>query len=227
MSSSSPNPGARLAIVLGFLAVAALATVVTYERLRHRATVTRLGRERSELQSQVEARDLTITQLNSEVRNLRSLLGTPATSRPTARSASPAPAEAELRRQIADLQAAHSNTLALAGSLLTDKSRSEAEEEARKTNAEVLAELESASSEASQNAETARQRTEELLDSLNVPADVEALNTETALASPNLRSYWPYFEARRERDILERVAEALRLRLVQETAGTAPTGEAP
>lgn len=227
MSSSSPNPGARLALVLGFLVVAALATIVIYERLRHRATVTRLVRERNELESRVEARDLTITQLKSEVRNLRSLLGTPAPPRPAARSASPLPAEAELRRQIADLQASHSNTLALAGSLLTDKSSSEAEEEARRTNAEVLAELESASSEAAQNAETARQRTEELLDSLKVPADVEALSAESALATPDLRSYWPYFEARREHDILERVAEALRLRLIQETASTAPAGEPP
>lgn len=214
----------RLAVVLAFCAVASLAAVVRYERSQHRAAMERLSRERSELHTRLEARELDISRLKSEIRNLRSLVASPERPRTISRNPAAPQAEAELRRQLAELEASHSNTLALAGSLLAEKSNAEALEESRKASESILAELESATNEAAQNAVTAREKADELLTRLNVPADVDALDAEAALASPNLRAFWPYFEARKERDTLERVAEALRLRLLQETvdAGTNP-----
>jgi len=229
---SSPNHsrGVRLAVFLAFFAVAVFALIVTFERSRYRRATERLARERGELQVQLDSRDLTITQLRAEIRNLRSLVGAPATLRTVRRDSPPASDDTALRRQIAELQTSHSNTLVLAGSLLADKSNAEEAEEARKATEAVVAELESATAEAAQNAELARQKAEDLLTALNVPSNVEALDTETALASPNLRVYWSYFEARREHDLLERVAEALRLRLAQESASAAdaaPPGDSP
>ena len=64
--------------------------------------------------------------------------------------------------------------------------------------------------------EAVKQGAAELLLSLNISPEVSTMDVAKALDTASLRAYWPYFEARRERDSLQYFIERLRGRLLQE-----------
>jgi len=229
VNDSGQSRRSKFGAVLILLAVGLIAFIV-YQRFAHQILLSQLQAERTKLEAELNERELTVSQLRAEVRNLRTIVGAP--SRVQSRSRQPASAdrESDLRRQINALQASHSNAVALAQNLATETLRSAAEEQNRAAAAAALAELESSAGDALDQAEAARQRAEELIVTLNVPTDVALMDPEAGLQTSGLRAYWPYFEARRERDTLQRTADALRLRLVQEAADSetdAPRTDGP
>ncbi len=204
-------------IVLGFLALVSVAALALRERSKHEAALNGLMHERAELHTQLEARDLAVSDLQREIGNLRAIVTASSKPRAGTRTSSSSDAELKLRRQVAELTASQSNALAQVESLRAGVVASASAVEARRVSDAALAALETSANEAEQNAEVARQKEEELLTTLNVPAEVSAMDATTALTMPNLQPYWPYFEAKRQQDNLLRNAEVLRLRLLQET----------
>lgn len=180
--------------------------------------IDELRKEKSRIQAQLDEEHLVVTQLRAEVSNLRTIIGAPGRTQSRGRQPAASDRESDLRRQISALQASHSNAVAVAQNLAAEALRSASDVQSRSEAAAALAELESSASDALEQAEGARQRVEDLIVTLNVPGDVAAMDPDAGLQSSNLRAYWPYFEAKRDRDNLQRTAEALRLRLVQETA---------
>ena len=90
-----------------------------------------------------------------------------------------------------------------------------------------LAEVEALAQEGKQHLQAIKQKATELLTSLNVPDDISRMDANKALDTPDLRPYWPFFEAKREREILQTLEDRLRMRLIQEQvdAAAAATGK--
>ena len=76
--------------------------------------------------------------------------------------------------------------------------------------------LEALAQEGRQQLENARQRARDLLSTLNVPANVVTMDVDKALRTTALRPYWPFFEAKRERETLQGFGDQLQRRLIQE-----------
>jgi hypothetical protein len=56
----------------------------------------------------------------------------------------------------------------------------------------------------------------ELLTSLKVPPEAAMIPPNQALDNVDLRAYWPFYEAKKERDFQQRIAEAIRTKLITE-----------
>ena len=186
-------------------------------RSRELAVLARAEQEHAALQRHLEARNREILELKAEVRNLRTVLAATPRQRAAVRSNSPAAPDPRVSRQLAELVASQSNTLAAI----------EASAEIRAANQAALAALATAANDAQQAAETAHQKTEELISTLNVPDAIAAMDAVAGLANPNVQAYWPYFEAKRDEETLQRLAEASRLRLLQETVDSGTDAAAP
>lgn len=219
MNGSSQSRFSKVKAATILLVVALLGGFIVYLRVAHRIALEEVRDEKAKVQAQLDEQHLIVSQLRAEVSNLRTIVGAPGRTQTRPRQPAPSDRESELRRQISALQASHSNAVAAAAqNIAAETLRSAAEEQSRSAAAAALAELESSASDALEQAEAARQRAEELMVTLDVPADVAAMDPDAGLQSSNLRAYWPYFEARRERENLQRTADTLRLRLVQEAA---------
>ena len=70
--------------------------------------------------------------------------------------------------------------------------------------------------EEQQRCDAMKQKVTALLLSLKVPDDVVSIPTAKALETPSLQAYWPYFEAKKELEPLQRIVESLKIRLVQD-----------
>ena len=64
-----------------------------------------------------------------------------------------------------------------------------------------------------EKAATARSRFVELVDQLSIPDEHAAVDISTALATPSLRKYWPYFEAKREYEETQDVVRLVKRKL--------------
>ncbi|GEM_PF-2105089 len=61
-----------------------------------------------------------------------------------------------------------------------------------------------------------KQATANLLFELQVPDDIAVMDAARALDIPSLSRYWPYFESKRRREILQNLADALEMKLMQD-----------
>ena len=208
----------------------ALGSVTVLVLNRQAATslaVTELRNQCEELRSQIEGRDQTITELRTSVeRSQQSPLGAPTADR----GSFPPPgsgAEVELARRIADLTVLQSNTLALVERLTARAADADSPAEKAQRRQAGVAYLEKYLAEHQNKLEASKRRAAELLFGMSIPADISALEPSKALETAALKDYWPYFEARRERDSLQFIMERLQIRLVQEqvdAAGDAQRG---
>ena len=83
------------------------------------------------------------------------------------------------------------------------------------------AELETLLKEGEQQLAAARQGAAELLRTLSVPPEISTMDASKALDTANLGAYRPFFEAKRERDVLQELGDRLRRRLIQEQVDAA------
>lgn len=89
----------------------------------------------------------------------------------------------------------------------------------------MVASLEADAAVQQQKLNAAKQKVEQLVLSLQVPDDVALMDAAAGLDVPGLKKFWPYFEAKRERDEIQRFisiakikAESERLDLETEAA---------
>ena len=87
--------------------------------------------------------------------------------------------------------------------------------------AEPVAAMEALAQEQQQQLQAAKQRATELLASLTVPDAVSTMEACKALDTASLRQYWPFFEAKREREALQAVTERLQMRVISERVDAA------
>jgi len=209
----SPNRLRRLLILMVALGgLGAVAALILFERARTTTALRELRREAAELREQLEARDTTISSLQIEVQQLRrgALVAN------GARTSSVSPVDMEWARRVTELTLQQSNTAVIIERLLARTADAPPPAVVAQRREAALTALEASVQEEQQKLEAAKQRAAELLISLNIPADVSTMDAAKALDTASLRAYWPYFEAKRERDSLQYLAERFRLRLMQE-----------
>ena len=91
----------------------------------------------------------------------------------------------------------------------------------RVDGAAQLAEVEAVAQEEQQHLQVAKQKAAQLLTTLSVPDEISRMEANKALDTAGLRAYWPFFEAKRERDVLQTLEDRLRMRLIQEQVDAA------
>jgi len=109
-----------------------------------------------------------------------------------------------------------SNTLALVERLMARAAAAQPPPESPRQQEAAIAALEFSAAEHQQKLDAVKQRAAELLAALNIPAEVSTMDPSKALDTASLRAYWPFFEAKRERDSMQFLMDRLRLRLAQE-----------
>jgi chromosome segregation ATPase len=169
-----------------------------------------------DLRSQLEARDQTIIELRSSIERLQhSTVSAPPTELAT-RANSATSTENDLARRLAELTVLQSNTLALVERLMARAADLQSAPESPRQSEAAVTALELSVAEYQQKLEETKQRAAELVVTLNIPAEVSTMDASKALDIANLKPYWPFFEAKRERDSMQLLTERLRMRLAQE-----------
>lgn len=199
-------------LVVALAAVGVVVALIFFERARTTAALRELRREAAELREQLEARDTTISSLQAEVQQLRRGV----LVADGARTSSVSPSDLEWARRVTELTLHQSNTAVIIERLLARTPDAPPPAVAAQRRAAGLAALEASVQEEQQKLEAAKQKAAELLISLNIPADVSTMDAAKGLDTASLRAYWPYFEAKRERDSLQFLEERFRLRLIAE-----------
>jgi hypothetical protein len=179
------------------------------------AALAELQRQCNDLRSQVEARDQTLAELRLAIERAQSFTPAASPAERNVRSTPPMDANPEFARRLAELTVVQSNTLALVERLMDRATAAQAAESPQQRQA-GLAALELSVTEFQQKVDTARQRTADLLVGLNIPPEISTMEPSKALATASLKSYWPFFDALREREHLIFLMEKLQARLLQE-----------
>jgi hypothetical protein len=184
-------------------------------RTNHR--LAELQRTCDELGDQLQARDLTIAELQSQFTSRGTNPGMPLVA-PTG-TAAVAVTEAELQRRMAEVSALQARAAEMVAALAAMREAPEATEIPEHADrARVSVQVyEKHLEEARAKATTLATQTKDLLVSLNVPRDIAHMDAAKALASVDLQPYWPYFEARREVEAQNDIVERIRIRMLQET----------
>jgi cell division protein ZapA (FtsZ GTPase activity inhibitor) len=202
----------RPGIVL-LVCLVALATITTFfwrTWAQDKAVKEALRQESQQLRAQLEERDQQIKALQGKVRQLRGVPGiTPLTGEDERMSGSGG-IEIELSHRLADLTVLQSNMLALVERLTARVSALDSTDALPKGGQAVVSVLENYLAQYQQQAEEAKQKAASFLLTLNVPAEIAGMEAKTALENANLKLYWPYFEARTDRENAEVRIDRLR-----------------
>lgn len=196
MNSSSARRRQLLTLTICSLALLVLG-LVWMKNSKTQTTLRELRQDLAEFHAKAEVAEVTMSSLRSELQERRS------SARPAEVPASASFPDQELNTRLGNLTRRLSNTTARLEQLLTRTSDGIAR--SRET---TIAVLESSAQEQQQKYEAARQKAVDLLVSLNVPPEVSNLEAAKALDTANFQAYWPYFEAKRDRDSLRFLAEA-------------------
>ena len=205
------NRGPRLGIwaILIFLGLGVW--LWFWKETHARSLLQTVQKENAGLRDELTAKDATIADLRARVERLEGTFPSRSTEPPPFNSEN-----RELGNRLAELAILQSNMLAMVEKLSPQARRPESPEEIQRQRNERIQVLESQLAEQQRKVESANQKVEELRTSLNVPDDVAALDNDKALDLPSLKTYWPYFEARREKDLVRRLAEILRMKVAAE-----------
>jgi len=206
-------------IILAALAFAIVIAVPIVMRTTLNKTNQRLAelqRICDDLREQLQARDQTLAELQSQF----TLRGTnPATHvvTPTGTTAAPV-TEADLQRRMAEVTALQAKASELVQALVAMREAPEAVEIPEQLDrARVSLEVyDKHLQEARQKAAKFATQARDLLLSLNIPRDIAHMEPGKALASVDLQPYWPYFEAKQEMESENIIVERLKMRMLQE-----------
>jgi hypothetical protein len=219
MTDSSNRPGTVVALTIVLIGLGAVAIFAVSDRARNAAALLELRREAADLRVQLEGRDATISALQADVQQLRRTAlvdGKSLSSAALPQSSAALPVELELARRVVDLTLQQSNTAIEVEKLLARTADAPSPTLLAQRQEAALTALEAMIEEHQQKAAAAKDRAAELLISMEIPADVSTLDAAKALDTASLRPYWPFFEAKREREFLRMLSERLVLRLAQE-----------
>jgi hypothetical protein len=201
--------------ITALVALACLAAFLWRRQAATTAALSALQRQCEEVRSQLEARDQTIAELRSAIeRSQHSSVAAPPDER-RKQSNPDTRAAIEFAKQLAELAAVQSNTLALVERLMERLANVQPVENPQQRQA-GLAAFELSVTEFQPKVDAARQRAGDLLVALNIPAEISTMDPSKALATASLKAYWPFFEAQREREHMMFLMEKLQARLLQE-----------
>lgn len=216
MNSSHHRDRGLFKMGVGFLVIVCVVGWVFAERSRNRRALDEARRESATLRAELETRDRTITDLQAAVQPSRAVEAAGARPKVMRETSTLSDPETGLSGQIAQLMAQQSNTAGLVQRLLAKTLDPESPEQAERARQAALQTLQASAHQNQQQLETARQKAAALLVELNIPIEIATMDAGEALDKASLREYWPFFEAKRERDTLQGVAERLRMRIIQE-----------
>lgn len=170
---------------------------------RSEVKASALHRDLAALRSELAERDAVIQDLKASVRQLQGVAGGKVIVSSRSAPSSSSLSELDWVERLHDLELRQSNTVAMVERLserLPDPDALDAM--AGQLEALMLRE-DLAESDQSVQAEAARQRVADLLLSLAVPPEVAELDPAKALENPALQTYWPYFEARQQSELID------------------------
>ena len=198
----------------GFLLVVALlclvTAVVTFLLWRtDQALVSAVRQEIAELRTELASRDKTVSDLQTRVDE--------SFERPPTQITSPiTDSFPQLTRRINELTAQQNMTLALVQSLVSTSAQAESSEFRQQRQQLAIGALEERLRAQQVSLDAAKQKVEQLAITWNVPDEVARMETSDGLDISTLKQYWPYFEARRERQQLEKFVSLLKMKLAAE-----------
>jgi len=186
------------------------------ERARNRRALEEARHEAAMLRAELAALDRAIPDWQADVQPLRVADAAGARPKVTRETLTLSDLETELSELIAQLMAQQSNTADLVQQLVAKTSDHESPEQAERARQAAVQMLQASAHQNQQQLESVRQKAAALLVDLNIPIEIATMEASEALDKASLRAYWPFFEAKRERDTLQGVAERLRMRIIQE-----------
>ena len=166
----------------------------------------------SQLRTQLEARDRTISDLHAKVQQLEATVAAISKRQTEIKPPPASVAESELSRRLGELLATQTKTLTLVEKVAATTGASETPERRQA----ALALLRETAAEEEQKLATARKRTADLRETLKVPDEVAALPTEKVASTPNFSLYRPFFEAKRDEQIHEVILARIQMKLALE-----------
>src|SRR5258706_7441374 len=203
-------------ITAGLVVFIGIVAFVLNQPSKDKAALEKFEQLTRELRADVEARDRTIDQLQNSLRQIHaSNTSAPQTS-PANKVALDLSGNSELVGRLEAITAAQKQTMALVHKVGAKVGAFDSPERTAQEAQAGIAALEEAQAEHQKKLAEATQRMTELVVSLKVPDEAAGLDTDKALNTPSLQAYWPYFEARRERENARVITERLNLRIIQE-----------
>jgi hypothetical protein len=216
MNSNNSKDGVRAGFVLlimGLCLAGGIGAGAWIHSARIRADLKQIWTETRLLRQELQARDTTISALTNDLRKLEFAGG-----RSHSAFGTSMPNTAH-EQHLLEIWRAHSNTVALLDHLtkridIISHATSAWDPQRRQSG---ILKLEQSAAEQEDKINAAMQKLQHLASSLNVPAELDRMPAEAGLLRIELASYWPFFEAKREIEMLRRVCDAMRLRIAQET----------
>jgi cell division protein FtsL len=183
--------------------IVAIATTTLFLWRRDAALIKTVRQETVELRAELEARGRAISEL--QVKLEENLQHTP--------TQPPADSLAELARRFDRLTVQQNKTLVLLQSLASRAALPEQREQQRQL---AIASLETQVKAQEEMLDAAKQKVEQFVTTWNVPDEVSKMAVSDGLDSVALKQYWPYFEARQEREELQRFVSILKMKVMSE-----------
>jgi hypothetical protein len=215
MENCSHRPKDRLLKIVALIAIAIIAVFAVTDRSRNRVALGELGRGTAELRAQLEERDRLISSLQADLQQVQSQMR----AAPESNRSKVIPldtTDSRLAQRVAELGVQLSNTAVVVERLVAMIPDTEAPAQSAQRSKTLLPALEVSAQEEQRKWELAGQKAAELLTNLNVPPEAAMIPPNQALDNVDLRAYWPFFEAKKERDVQQRIAEAVRMKLITE-----------
>jgi hypothetical protein len=205
----------RTVVFISFVAILAITGFLWSRQIEDSTALARVQNQCDGLRRELAGRDQSIADLRASIDRLEQA----AVANQVAESnrlTQPTAAQAEVARRLADLATVNSNTVALVAKLVGRNAETQTTSETPQERAGTIKGLETSVAEQREKLDAMKKKTSELLESLKVPEEVSTMDPAKALDTANLKTYWPFFEAKRERDSLQLMLERLRTRLAQE-----------
>jgi hypothetical protein len=198
--------------IAAFVGLTFACVVLLQFRVKSGETIRDLTRDNAELKSRLEEKDRAITDLKG---SLNPAIADPPKGPIETGAVVDASATLELARRLEATASIQQQTLELVqklgkrmGALDTERSPEQIKSQ--------LAGVEQARDEINNKLVQAKKKVGELVITLAVPDEVAMMEPSKAMRIPSLQRYWPFFEAARERENMEMVADRLNLRIIQE-----------
>jgi hypothetical protein len=180
-------------------------------RQHYQSGVNALREENTKLRADLVASEARIAEVKDRVDRLESAYPDSVSGWPTAGFAN-----VDVDRRFATLAASQSNLVESVEKLVRQMRQTEPLPLTRRQREEARTLLQSRLDEHKRKLGDAQKKIEELMMSLKVPDDIAAFEPDKALDVPGLKVYWPYFEARRQRDNLRAFERILSMKVASE-----------
>lgn len=217
MASTNQQSRSWLVAVIAVLGCGLVCALVFYGRSRDVSSLTGIQTQISELKAELDSLRQHFSAVERDVQRLHdeAVLRATQANAPAANAAHEA--TPSLAHWIAQTTVIQSNTTALLARLMEQlPATSKPILSAEQKQAAYRTMITSTEREAPKLAELKRS-TADLLFQLAVPDEAATMDPRLGLEMGSLRNYWPYFEAKIQRDAVERLVDSLEMKLLQDS----------